>query len=190
MQSIKLVRYTRPEKNTGWIIDKYYSIYLTQIKFYFRSEKRLLAWIAKLNQHLTLILHDCNSITIELYSEYRYYFFHMNSADRKICNGCFRGLDKAFDHLFEKQLAQSDNTYTFHFMKVILNQHLEVLKILHRQSINKTNSIQRYRLSLLEQRILAAKKMFRTYPDGFDRKKVYDSSIMPGDEPIFLNTSF
>lgn len=171
---IRIVQTGHPDKDSNRIIDKFYSVYANHSVYYFKSERRMNAWLGELNDHLNSNLYDLNMIVTDIYMEYRYYFFHLKSSDRRKIDSQFISLNKAFDLLLTRTDSPNYNHFAYQHTKTIIASLQSILSQLENHPMNKFATVQRNRIKSRTQRLNECKNRLTVFPDGYDRVHHYD----------------
>jgi hypothetical protein len=170
MQEIKLIHFTLPEKESCWTRDNYYRFWVPGNRFYFKSMKKMLKFIADVNRNLNLTTHEINSLVADVYTEYRTYYFHLNSTERQKTDSKFSGLNKMFGLMIVRSEGPNGSSYVYDWLDKILISLQNIVKFLQQHPMNKINTIQRYRLENINMRITACKDRLKWFPnDGFEK---------------------
>ena len=172
MQKIELIHYTPPRYDTSYTKDRQYHVFLNDKTVYFKSRKTLLAWLADVNRQLNTHTHALNRLTGELAMEYRYYFFHMDQAQRQVLQSEFEGLDRLFGLLVTRSQSANGNSFTFDRLHKICDTMLRIVRTLDLHPMNKLATVQRYRLASLEMSVKTARIAIDTLPDKKQNLKV------------------
>lgn len=177
MQIIKIVPTQVPDKESNRTIRKFYGVYVNHATLYFKSERRMMLWIGQLNEHLNIIAADVNILSIDVFTEYRYYFFHFKSPERRKTDGEFRAIDKAFDLLLTRTESPNYNSFAYQHLNTIINNMDSVLKRLHGHPMNKIATVQRHRIKTRMQRIDECRKRIQSFPKGYDQIEYFREDI-------------
>lgn len=175
MLEIKLVNYQAPEPESPYLKNRLYRLNTPGHEFRFKSKRKLLRFLADLNRHLNLVVHDMNFLAADVYREYRVYYFHLSPRDRAQTEASFAGINKMFRLLVTRSNSPSSNGYTYAWTRRILDSMEDVTRLLQLQPMNKISTMQRYRLENLLQRITTLRSQVGWYPEeGYVERKDYD----------------
>jgi hypothetical protein len=150
MQEIKIQSITPPYKGSHLTRDRFYYVNIPTKRFTFSSKKEALAFLASINRDLNELAHALNRLTAETYSEFRYYYFHLTSADRSSCEQNFTALNKMFNMLITRSAGVNGNHFTFVRFNNIFGYLIATIVTLERHSMNRLATVQRYRLKALK----------------------------------------
>mgnify|MGYP000227004531 CR=1 FL=1 len=153
MKAIKLIHFKRPEFGTSYNRDKYYWISINDTSYKFSSRKDTLAFLAEINRRLNEQAHDTNTTLVNVYSEYRYYYFHLNQADTRAIETNLAAISKLFSMLIARSQMTNGNFFTFDRLRKINYNLQDILETLSRQPMNKLATVQRYKLKALQNRV-------------------------------------
>lgn len=175
MQNIKLTDYQRPERDSSYTLKKrYYCACVAHGRMYFKSERRLKLWLGELNRQLNALAADVNCLYADVFTEYRYYYLHLNSTERKKFERNFEALDKCFDLLASRCNGRASNSWCYQYFERILTLLNEINETLISHKMNQIATVQRYRLANLTSRIELAKQRLYNVPSGYDKRKDYE----------------
>jgi hypothetical protein len=175
MQNVKLTDYQRPDRSSSYTLQKrYYSIHAASACFYFKSERRLKLWLGELNRQLNALAADVNCLYADVFTEYRYYYLHLNSTERGKFEQRFHSIDKTFDLLVSRCNDRASNHWTYQYAERILKLLNEINETLIAHKMNQLATVQRYRLANLSSRIEIAKQRLFSVPEGYDHRKDFE----------------
>jgi len=175
VQIVKLTIYINPEIESPYTLTKrYYRVFTGSSSFYFKSERTLNLWFGEVNRNLNAMVSEINSIYIAVFQEYRYYYLHYDSSQRFKFDNRFASINKAFDLLTTRCNGCSDNSRVYHHFNVILKQLAAIVEELSEHPMNKTATVQRYRLAATETRIQFSTDRLKQFPEGYCKRKDYD----------------
>lgn len=149
MQEIKLVNYTPPDKRGNMVRDRFYHVSFPSKRFRFSNRKQMLSFFAEVNRQLNEKAHELNRLLIEVFAEFRYYYFHLTYAERQSIETDFAGITKMFGMLITRSQSTNGNYFTFDRFSKIIQYMIGVVETLQRNSMNRLATVQRYRLKTL-----------------------------------------
>lgn len=165
MHGIRLCRWHRPEKKSPIMVNRYFRLFLDDRRFYFTSERKLTAFLNEINRHLNMMAMDINILVGECYMEYRFYFFHLDTLERNMCETQFAGINKTFGLLTERFDTVNGNGFTYQRFNRILLDLNAIVKHMEAHPTNNNSTVQRYRIKNLLSRIELSRERLKWHPD-------------------------
>jgi hypothetical protein len=162
---IKLEYYHRPDPGSSFTKNSFYRVWLPEREFRFQSKRATLKFLAELNKHLNGLAFDLNFICADVYSEFRVYFFHLSTVERNIIENRSAGASKLFGLLVTRSGSANGAAFTFDRFNHIVTAQLEILGILEGNSMNLINTVQRYKLENLKNRLEWVRGQLSVFPD-------------------------
>lgn len=164
MHQVRIEKYTAPDRTASYTRQHYWQVLLPMAWLYFSSKRQMLAWFAELNRHLNEVAHETNWLMAELYSEFRYYYFHMDRSERDRVHEAMRGMDNQFHQLVNPFDTLTGNYVVYMRFRNIHAAMADILKTLHANEMNKLATVQRHRLQSLQHKLHHLQQKVHHFP--------------------------
>lgn len=138
MRQIKIIKIGNPAKNSHYMKQNMYSVYLGNgVTEYFSSIKMAKNFLAKTNKFLNSKLHELNYIYTLLFSEYRRVWFYLSiESEINFCNEMV-SIDKMFNNCINKCHYSNGNVYTINYLSNLSNKIAILLEDIKKVMIYK-----------------------------------------------------
>ena len=153
MKKVRLSAYDHPNPRSSRTKEKrYYRLWLPSGEECYGQEKQLLKRLADVNKWLNAQIRDINHLTGEVYAEFRFYWFNIETLAVAEISRSFLAIDQAISLLIDRS-GNYGNAYAFQRLRVVLNMLEGIVKLLAELPMNASIGPMRYRLSSIGYRI-------------------------------------
>jgi hypothetical protein len=164
MQQIRIQSFKWPDHESAYIADKKYRVFVDGKPMHFTNRKHVKAWLAETNRFLNTNMLSLNRLLVEVYGEYRNYYFHLDTVERQRYMNSFAMIDKSFALTLSRSSFQSGLSLSLEFLRKICRYLLEIVDRLERHPMNRLATVQRHRLKCLQSAISAVEMQLNELP--------------------------
>jgi len=167
MKKIKIEKYDEPRVGSIYTRDKYYWVWLGNgSKHRFSNRKHAEAFLAQTNRFLNERVFELNRLYVEVFAEYRrlwFYFDKSATLDNERIEGLLEFTNKKFNILIDRSGGENGNFNVWHSMRVLIDNMLEIVKVLEDLQKKKNNWVEKYNLAVIAARLDEVERLIEEF---------------------------
>ena len=157
MKKVRIEQLNEPKIRSIFLKDKFYWVWLGNgTKHRFTNRKHAEAFLAQTNRFLNERVFELNRLYVEIFAEYRRLWFYFDNhsvvSNEKIEN-LLEWTNKKFNILIERSSGVNGNFNAFQNMRILIDNLLEVVKVLEELQQRKNNWVEKYSLAVIATRL-------------------------------------